>query len=106
MDGELMRIGDWNLYRKDWQVNRNLFSKRDGVEEYYGRLIDQLFNNEIFKCEFTQKGGMSNYLEFVCYYKQGLNIDAIILFVNLCAPIWAYGQIKFSISKLLQLPGS
>jgi hypothetical protein len=94
---EIEKIGKWEPYRPDWPVDRNLPFDEDGQRERYGRLIDSFHNSEKFESIQDQDGGMSNYIEFICFPKNshGLDLEAIVVFINLCAPIATYGQVKF-----------
>lgn len=94
---EIEKIGRWEPYRSDWPVNRNLSCDEDGQEERYGRLIDSFRSSEKFESIQCQNGGMSNFIEFICFPKDsyGLNLEAIDVFINLCAPIATYGQVEF-----------
>jgi hypothetical protein len=89
---EIEKIGKWKPYRLDWPVDR-----REGQRERYGRLIDSFAKNEKFESIQYQEGGMSNFIEFICFPPKayGLNLEAIDVFINLCAPIATYGQVEF-----------
>lgn len=91
--GELLKIISWQPYRNDWPVDRNL--KEDRIEEYFGDLKVFLEKNTSFECKITQDGGLTNYLEFICYPRnKGFGkMEAIMLCVSLCAPIAAYGRV-------------
>lgn len=92
---ELNRIFSWLPFRQDWPVAPN--QKEDNISDYYGELINDLIKNKSFDTYYPRNGGLGNYLEFICYpgghneYKG----SAILVCVSLCAPIAAYGQIKF-----------
>ena len=96
---ELLKIISWQPYRKDWPVDRNL--KEDRIEEYFGDLKAFFETNTSFESTVVQDGGLSNYLEFICYPRnKGFGkIDAITLCVSLCAPIAAYGQVGIYIDE-------
>ncbi|MHA4808917.1 hypothetical protein ACX0G9_12465 [Flavitalea flava] len=92
---ELHRIFSWLPFRQDWPVDRN--HKEDNITTYYGGLIKDLTQNNLFDTYYSEDGGLGNYLEFICY-PQGHNEyegNAILVCVNLCSPIAAYGQIEF-----------
>lgn len=94
-DQELNNIFLWQPYRKDWPVDINQFDQND-IESYFGELIKSLTLNTSFSSCYSESGGLSNYLEFICYpigYKT-YEGNAIIVFVSLCAPIVVYGQIN------------
>ena len=90
---ELLKIISWQPYRKDWPVDRNI--KEDRIEEYFEDLTVFLETNTSFECKVTQDGGLTNYLEFICYpLNKGFGkMEAIMLCVSLCAPIAAYGRV-------------
>ncbi len=93
-DDELKKIISWQPYRSDWPVDRN--SKEDKIEEYFGDVMKFFKTNTSFTTKITEDGGMSNYLEFICY-PNDINdgkIDAIMICLSLCAPIAIYGQIS------------
>jgi hypothetical protein len=94
---EIEKIGKWKPYRPEWPVDRNLPFDEDGQRERYGRLIDSFTKSEKFETIQYQDGRMSNFIEFICFRPkvQGLNLEAIDVFVNLCAPIATYGQVNF-----------
>lgn len=94
---EIWNIGNWKPYRPEWIVDRNLPSEKDGIQERYGRLINSFEASELFETIQYQDGGMSNYLEFICFKRgsYGDNIEAIDVYINLCAPIGTFGQINF-----------
>jgi len=96
---EIIKIGNWEPYKYEWKINRNLISPDDNINLYYGNLISSLTNNSKFKCEQTEDGGLSNFLEFICYEKKsrGDGIQVLILFINLCAPIATFGQTTASV---------
>ncbi len=93
---EVNKIFSWLPYRDSWTVDRN--KADDNIQGYYGDLIHELSNNNLFQTYYSQDGGLSNYLEFFCY-PNGHDVyddNAIAVYVNLCAPVAAYGQIKFT----------
>lgn len=93
---EAHKIFSWLPYRDNWAVDRNQVD--DNIEGYYGDLIKELTKNNLFDTYYSQDGGLSNYLEFFCY-PNGDDVyddNAIAVYVNLCAPIAAYGQIRFT----------
>ena len=92
---ELNRIFSWLPYRQDWPVDRN--RKEDNISSYFGVLIDSLTKNKSFDAYYSEDGGYGNYLEFICYPKSNNEYDgnAILVCVSVCAPIAAYGQIRF-----------
>jgi hypothetical protein len=91
---ELDKIFSWLPYRGDWPIGRN--KKEDNVDKYYGKLIVELTQNQHFETYSSEKGGLSNYLEFFCYPfgHQIYRGSAIMVCISLCAPIAAYGQVK------------
>jgi len=95
---ELNRIISWLPYRKDWPVDRN--QKEDNISEYYGNLITKLTKSNSFNSYYSQDGEMGNYLGFVCYPMGHKTYEgnAILVCVSLCAPIAAYGQIRFYVT--------
>ncbi len=94
---EIEKIGKWKPYRPDWPVDRNLPFDEGGQQERYGRLIDSFTKNEKFDSIQYQDGGMSNFIEFICFKQgaHGLNLEGIDVFINLCAPVATYGQVSF-----------
>jgi hypothetical protein len=94
-DEEINRIFSWLPYRDDWPVDRN--KNEDNIGAYYGDLIRELSNNEFFSTYYSDDGGLSNYLGFVCYpFANEVHGDnAVSVYVSLCAPIAAYGQTAF-----------
>jgi hypothetical protein len=98
-DQELNRIFSWLPYRDDWPVDRN--QAKDGIQEYYGALIDQLINSELFCTYYSEDGGLGNYLEFFCYPigRSTYEGNAVVVCVSLCAPLAAYGQTKIWIAE-------
>ena len=93
---EYDNIFNWLPYRDTWPIDRNRVD--DNIDIHYGSLISEITHNSIFSTGQTQDGGMSNYLEFICYPK-GFEFDsgpAIMLCISLCAPIAAYGEVKFT----------
>jgi hypothetical protein len=64
-DQELKKVISWQPYKQDWFVDRN--QSDDNVYIYYRRFILEITKNEIFDTKFTEDGGLSNYLEFICY---------------------------------------
>jgi len=89
---EIERIGRWKPYRPDWPVDG-----RQGQKERYGQLISSFNTGDKFDSIQEQNGGLSNFIEFICFQKNsyGQNLEAIVVFISLCAPIAAYGQIHF-----------
>jgi hypothetical protein len=98
---EIERIGKWKPYRSVWRVDRNLPFDEDGQEKKYGRLVDSVNTNDKFESIQDLDGGMSNFIEFICFPKNsyGLHLEAIDVFINLCAPIATYGQVRFFSQK-------
>jgi len=96
---ELNKIFSWQPYRSDWPVDRN--QKEDNITVYYGGLISQITQNELFNCHYSEDGGLGNYLEFICYPRslEDYNGGAVLVCVSLCAPIAAYGQITCNKAK-------
>ena len=94
---EIEKIGKWKPYRPDWPVDINLPFGEDGQQERYGRLIHSFTKNEKFASIQYQDGGMSNFIEFICFKHgaHGLNLEAIDVSINLCAPVATYGQVSF-----------
>jgi hypothetical protein len=93
---EVNKIFSWLPYKDSWTVDRNKVD--DNIQGYYGDLIHELSNNNLFQTYYSQDGGLSNYLEFFCY-PNGHDVyddNAIAVYVNLCAPIAVYGQIQFT----------
>jgi len=91
---ELNKISMWLPYRPDWPiVDRDI----GDTESYYGNMITSLTINALFDTYYSQDGGMTNYLEFICYPKGNEDYDgnAIMVCVSCCAPIAAYGQTTF-----------
>ena len=93
---EFQNIFSWLPYRQEWPVDRNRFD--NNIQDYYGILISALLNNLYFETYESQDGGMSNYLEFICYPKSGPLYDgnAIMICISLCAPIATYGQVRIT----------
>ena len=91
---ELNKIFSWLPYRPEWPVDRD---DDDTITSYYGDLISNLTKNKLFDTYYSQDGGMTNYLEFICYPKGHTEYDgpAIMICVSLCAPIAVYGQTTF-----------
>jgi hypothetical protein len=92
---ELLKIFSWLPYREDWIVDRN--QQEDNIAAYYGGLISDLTQSDLFDTYYSQNGQLGNYLEFICY-PQGhneYNGAAILVCVSLCSPIAAYGQTIF-----------
>jgi hypothetical protein len=85
---ELNKIFSWLPYRDTWTVDKTK------PERCYGDLVSDFTNNEYFETLYSQDGGMTNYLEFICYPIQhnGGKMNAVIVCVSLCAPIACYGQ--------------
>ena len=93
---EVNKIFSWSPYRNSWTVDRNQID--DNIESYYGDLIKELTKNNLFETYYSQDGGLSNYLEFICY-PTGHDVyddKAILICVSLCAPIAAFGQTTFT----------
>ncbi len=92
---ELNRIFSWLPYRTDWPEHNN--HKIDNVIVYYTELIKNFTENKLFDTYYSQDGGMTNYLEFICYPIGSTEYDgpAIMVCVSLCAPIAVYGQTTF-----------
>lgn len=93
---EVNKIFYWKPYRDSWPIDRN--QANDNIENYYGELIKEFTKNNSFEAHYSQNGGLSNYLEFICYPKgsdfyQG---NALMVCVSLCAPIATYGQTTFT----------
>jgi hypothetical protein len=88
---EIHKIFSWLPYRESWPIN--LDETADNINTYYGELINAFLNNRIYNCVQWETGGMSNYIDFLCYRKGDRIFDgkAIMVMVNLCAPIAAYG---------------
>ena len=95
---QIENIGNWEPFDIDWSISRNLSSEYDNINERYGEILKHLLDNTLFSCTQTQDGGLSNYLEFVCCKKgaKGNNLPAMILLLNLCAPIATYGESNIS----------
>ena len=93
---EVNKIFSWLPYRDDWAVDRNQVD--DNIEDYYGGLIKELTKNNLFDTYYSQDGGISNYLEFICYPTghDTYNDNAILVCVSLCSPIAAYGKTTFT----------
>jgi hypothetical protein len=85
---ELNKIFSWLPYRETWTVDR----RKTNI--YYHDLIDDLKNNQHFQTYYSQDGGVTNYLEFLCYPIQnnGKEVKAVMVCISLCAPIAIYGQ--------------
>ena len=96
---EIEKIFSWLPYREDWPVNRN--EKVDNIEAYFGKLIVAFLNNTNFNCIQMETGGMSNYIDFMCYRKGDKNYkgQGILVMVNLCAPISAFGITQINVSE-------
>lgn len=94
---EIEKIGKWKPYRPEWPINIGLPFGEGKQLERYERLIHSFTKNEKFETIQYQDGGMSNFIEFICFLpkSQGLNHEAIDVFINLCAPIATYGQVEF-----------
>lgn len=92
---EVNAIFDWQPYRSDWPVDRNII--HDNIEQYYGELIRALTTDPSFETYYSEDGNMGNYLEFFCYPPVDGRYDgnAVIVTVSLCAPVGAYGQSSF-----------
>ena len=89
---ELLKIFSWQPYRENWTINRNF--KKDNINAYYSVVFQKLTTSIMFETYQTEHGGLSNYLEFICYPK-GYNAydgNALLICISLCAPIAAYGQ--------------
>jgi hypothetical protein len=93
---EVNKIFSWLPYRDSWTVDRNQVD--DNIENYYGNLISELTKNDFFETYYSQDGGLSNYLEFICYPKghETYNDNSILVCVSLCSPIAAYGETRFT----------
>ena len=93
---EANKIFSWLPYRNSWTVDRNQVD--DNIENYYGNLIMELTKNDLFETYYSQDGGLSNYLEFICYPigHDTYNGNSILVCVSLCSPIVAYGQTRFT----------
>lgn len=83
---ELNKVFSWLPYRETWTAAT--------TKQFYDKLIEEFTGNEYFETFFSHDGGMTNYLEFICYPVQheGGKINAVIVCVSLCAPIACYGQ--------------
>jgi hypothetical protein len=92
---ELNKIFSWLPYRPDWPEHDN--RKIDNVIAYYTDLIKNFTENKLFETYCSQDGGMTNYLEFICYPIGLREYDgpAIMVCVSLYAPVAAYGQTTF-----------
>jgi hypothetical protein len=95
---EIDKIFQWLPYRDDWPIDRNQIN--DGINENYSGLINEFKISKDFNLCISQDGGMSNYLEFLCYPKGGLHYSGtgVLVYINLCAPIATYGQTECAIS--------
>jgi len=93
---EVHKIFSWLPYRDNWSIDRNQVD--DNIEVYYGDLIKELTKNNLFDTYYSQDGGLSNYLEFICYPTghDTYNDNAILVCISLCAPIATYGQTRFT----------
>jgi hypothetical protein len=93
---EVNKIFSWLPYRDNWAVDRNQLD--DNIGGYYGELIKEFKENNLFDTYYSQDGGLSNYLEFICYPTghETYNDNAILVCVSLCSPIAAYGQTMFT----------
>ncbi len=93
---EVNKIFSWLPYKDSWTVDRNQVD--DNIESYFGDLITELTKNDLFETYYTQDGGLSNYLEFICYPfgHDTYDDNAILVCVSLCSPIAAYGQTTFT----------
>ena len=93
---EYDKIFSWLPYQDTWPIDRN--NVDDNINNHYGSLISELVDNSIFSTEQTQDGGMSNYLEFICYPKgfEFYSGPAIMLCISLCAPVASYGEVEFT----------
>lgn len=96
---EIERIFSWLPYREDWPVNRN--ANEDNIDSYFGKLISSFLNNANFNAIQIENGGTSNYIDFMCYRKGNRNYEGegILVMVNLCAPIAAYGMSRINVSE-------
>jgi hypothetical protein len=85
---ELNKIFSWLPYRETWTVDRR------ETNIYYHDLIDDLKNNQHFQTYYSQDGGVTNYLEFLCYPIQNNDkeVKAVMVCISLSAPIAIYGQ--------------
>lgn len=93
---EINKIFSWLPYRDSWVIDRN--QVHDHIESYYGELINKLTKNSLFATYYSEAGGLSNYLEFICYPNGQTTYEgnAILVCISLCAPLAAYGQITLS----------
>lgn len=93
---EVNNIFSWLPYKDGWTVDRNQVD--DNIEGYYGDLIKELTGNHSFETFYSKDGGLSNYLEFICYPTGHGTYDAnaILVCISLCSPIAAYGQTTFT----------
>jgi len=93
---EYDNIFNWLPYRDTWPIDRNKVD--DNIDIHYGSLISEIVHNSIFSTEQTQDGGMSNYIEFICYPigLESTSGTAIMLCISLCAPVASYGEIEFT----------
>ena len=91
---ELNKIFSWLPYRADWPVDRD---DDDTITGYYGDLISNLTKNKLFDTYYSNDSGLGNFLGFICYppgHKE-YNGNAIMVYINLCAPLAVYGQTTF-----------
>ncbi len=93
---EYDNIFNWLPYRDTWPIDRNRVN--DNISTYYGSLRSDIVGSSVFTAEQTQDGGMSNYLEFICYPKGSgfYSGPAIMLCISLCAPVASYGEVEFT----------
>jgi len=92
---EVYRIFESKPYKESWPIDLN--NSLENIGTYYSSLILSLTKHTGFSTYFSQQGGMSNYLEFICFpdHSEFYNGNAIMVCVSLCAPIVAYGQTTF-----------
>jgi hypothetical protein len=96
---EIQKVFAWEPYRDDWPVNRN--ERHDNIQGYFGNLISTFLDNLNFNCIQMETGGMSNYMDFMCYRKgeRSYSGHGILVLVNLCAPIAAYGITQINVDE-------
>ena len=99
---EIKKIGEWKPYRQVWDFN-HIFSTEDEteIEEHYKKIGSAFRDNIHFDCIESQDGGLTNYLEYLCYKPKssGLEIESIVVFISLNAPIATYGQASMFIQN-------
>ncbi|MFM7855501.1 MAG: hypothetical protein ACKO96_27145, partial [Flammeovirgaceae bacterium] len=97
---EIKKIGEWKPYRQVWDFN-HIFSTEDEteIEQHYKKISYAFTDNIHFDCIESQDGGLTNYLEYLCYKPKssGLEIESIVVYINLNAPIATYGQARMFI---------